>query len=99
MVAYRDCTARTGQRKGVGSLFRLYGQEKTPDPFFCVHFHQGWTLALCNALNAGGLPPDYFALAEQRIRGPIPDVLALHLSSSSEESGGTSPGLAVATAP
>jgi hypothetical protein len=25
-------------------------------------FHQGWTVALSNALNAGGLPPDYFSL-------------------------------------
>jgi hypothetical protein len=63
------------------------------------NFHQRWISALCDVLNTGGLPPDYFALAEQSIRGPIPDVLALHLSSSSEESGGTSPGLAVATAP
>jgi hypothetical protein len=40
-------------------------------------FHQGWTIALCNALNAGALPPGYFALPEQVISGPIPDVLTL----------------------
>ena len=40
-------------------------------------FHQSWTIALRNALNAGVLPPDYFALVEQSIRGPIPDVLTL----------------------
>jgi hypothetical protein len=43
-------------------------------------FHQQWIVALCNGLNAGLLPPDYFALPEQHIRGPIPDVLALHLT-------------------
>jgi hypothetical protein len=37
-------------------------------------FHQGWTTALSSALNAGVLPPNYFALMEQRIQGPIPDV-------------------------
>lgn len=41
------------------------------------HFHQRWVSALCDALNAGGLPQDYFALAEQVIGGPIPDVLTL----------------------
>ena len=61
-------------------------------------FHQSWTIALCNALNAGTLPRDYFALPEQNIRGPIPDVLTLRLSPSADEpsSGGA---LAVATAP
>jgi hypothetical protein len=63
------------------------------------NFHQRWISALCDALNMGGLPPDYFALAEQSIRGPILDVLALHLTSAGEESFGTAPGLAVAEAP
>lgn len=44
-------------------------------------FHQRWTVGLSNALNAGVLPPDYFALVEQNIRGPIPDVLTLKLAS------------------
>lgn len=62
-------------------------------------FHQRWTVALCNALNDGCLPPDHFALVEQRIRGPIPDVLTLHLSPGPElpHNGATS--VAVATAP
>ena len=41
------------------------------------HFHQRWIAALCDAFNAGRLPPGYFALAEQVAGGPIPDVLAL----------------------
>jgi hypothetical protein len=63
------------------------------------NFHQRWISALCDAFNTGGLPSDYFALAEQRIRGPIPDVLTLRLSSASDESSGPTPGLAVAVAP
>jgi hypothetical protein len=61
-------------------------------------FHHHWISTLCDALNGGGLPPDYYALPEQRIRGPIPDVLALHLPPLPAQPKGTS-GLAVATAP
>lgn len=63
-------------------------------------FHHSWITALSAALNGGVLPPNYFALPEQVIRGPIPDVLALKLapkrgSEPAEETGG----VAVATAP
>jgi hypothetical protein len=60
-------------------------------------FHQRWISALSDALNSGSLPPGYFALAEQNIQGPIPDVLTLKLASSGEDSGAV--GLAVSTAP
>jgi hypothetical protein len=63
------------------------------------HFHQAWTIALSNALNAGVLPPDYFALVDQRIQGPIPDVLALKLSSQPEKPGEGAAGSAALTAP
>jgi hypothetical protein len=62
-------------------------------------FHQGWTITLRNALNAGGLPPDYFALVEQSIRGPIPDVLTLKLSHTTEELSNATTALVVATSP
>lgn len=62
-------------------------------------FHQRWISALCDTLNAGGLPPDYFALPEQNIRGPIPDVLTLHLSPAANESSIGNVGLAVARTP
>jgi hypothetical protein len=61
-------------------------------------FHQSWTVALRNALNAGVLPPDYFALVEQRVRGPIPDVLTLELAPGPEGEGPAEGGLAVASA-
>jgi len=60
-------------------------------------FHQGWAVTLCNALNGGGLPPEYFALVEQRIRGPIPDVLTLKLAPGAAEPSNGPVGLAVAT--
>jgi hypothetical protein len=45
------------------------------------------------------LPPDYFALPEQTIRGPIPDVRALHLSTEESQPSPIAPGLAVAAVP
>jgi hypothetical protein len=62
-------------------------------------FHQGWVIALSNALNTGGLPPGYFALPEQNIHGPIPDVLTFQLDPGAEEPSGPSAGLAVASTP
>ena len=60
-------------------------------------FHQQWISTLCVALNSGVLPPEYFALPEQNIRGPIPDVLTLKLlPAGDEESDG---GIAVAESP
>jgi len=62
-------------------------------------FHQGWITNLSRALNAGALPRDYFALPEQSIQGPIPDVLTLKLSWGRDEPKGPTGGLAVAEAP
>src|SRR5947199_8082562 len=41
------------------------------------HFHQAWTITLCNALNRGLLPKGYSALVEQHAAGVVPDVLAV----------------------
>jgi hypothetical protein len=60
-------------------------------------FHHRWIDAISDALNLGVLPADYFALPEQNIRGPIPDVLALRLATDGNGSGRG--GVAVATAP
>jgi hypothetical protein len=62
-------------------------------------FHQLWISTLCGALNTGRLPPQYFALPEQSIRGPIPDVLTLHLDPVGEPPPTGDVGLAVASAP
>jgi hypothetical protein len=60
-------------------------------------FHQRWIASLSDALNGGVLPNAYFALTEQRLPGPIPDVVTLRLPKSPDEeaTGGT----AVLTAP
>ena len=42
-------------------------------------FHQGWTIEIRNRLNGGILPDGYFAMADQRVSGPEPDVVALRL--------------------
>jgi hypothetical protein len=43
-------------------------------------FHQSWTITIRNALNAGRMPPGYFAMVEQRAGGPEADVIALELA-------------------
>ncbi len=50
---------------------------KRVPPTIYHHFHQQWTISICNALNAGLLPPGYSALVEQYSSGLYPDVLAL----------------------
>jgi hypothetical protein len=57
-------------------------------------FHQVWTIEIRRALNRGVLPDGYYALADQRVSGPEPDVVALKFRSP-EPTGG----LAVAEAP
>ncbi|HEY1191297.1 MAG TPA: DUF4058 family protein [Gemmata sp.] len=63
------------------------------------NFHCRWQAALCDALNTGGLPGGYFAMMEQHLDGPIPDVLAIELPNAPAEPASGSGGLAVATAP
>jgi hypothetical protein len=63
-------------------------------------FHQTWILEIKRALNAGVLPSDYYALAEQSAGGPVPDVLTLRGSDdlpSESQVGGSA--IALATAP
>ncbi len=42
-------------------------------------FHQVWTIEIRNALNSGILPDGYFAMADQRVSGPEPGIVALRL--------------------
>ena len=59
------------------------------------NFHQDWTVEICRTLNRGLLPDGYFAMADQRVTGPEPDVVALQLRGRDSPGGG----LAVADAP
>jgi hypothetical protein len=45
------------------------------------HFHHAWIEELSRTLNAGILPPDYYALSEQHAAGYGPDVLTLQTAS------------------
>ncbi len=62
-------------------------------------FHQAWTIEICNALNGGGLPPGFFAMAEQVASGPIPDVVTLQRRRTQGEPKQPTGGVAVAAAP
>jgi len=69
------------------------------DPGVFHDFHQAWTIEIRNALNGGGLPPGFFALAEQIISGPIPDVVTLQRQTKPKGGGERGGGMAVADAP
>ena len=62
-------------------------------------FHQRWIGALSDALNTGVLPSGYYALAEQSVWEPVPDILTLRPASMEQDEDEGSSGLAVATAP
>jgi hypothetical protein len=63
------------------------------------HFHQRWTIAICDALNSGLLPEGYSALVEQHALGLIPDVLALQRRMPPKRSGPPQGGVLAATPP
>lgn len=48
-------------------------------------FHHSWIEEIKRALNAGLLPPDYYALAEQFAGGFGPDVLTLQIGGADDE--------------
>lgn len=60
-------------------------------------FHQGWTVEIRNTLNRGLLPPGYYAMADQRVGGPEPDVIVLDAARRPDENGPG--GVAVADIP
>jgi len=62
-------------------------------------FHQTWTIQIKKALNGGVLPGGYFALAEQVVGGPIPDVITLKRRSSPPVEPKGPRGVAIADAP
>ncbi len=63
------------------------------------HFHQAWTLTICNTLNAGLLPPGYSALVEQRAGGLAPDVLTLEKRLQPKPKAKSAGGVLTATPP
>jgi hypothetical protein len=61
------------------------------------NFHVLWLSRITDSLNANLLPPGYFAMAEQVIGGPIPDVVTLHLND--DFTGGSSASVATLAPP
>jgi hypothetical protein len=51
------------------------------------HFHQDWSIELARNLNRGRLPPGFYALVEQRVDGPEPDVIAVETNDAQEPDG------------
>ena len=62
-------------------------------------FHQAWTIEIRKALNGGLLPLGFFAMAEQVVSGPIPDVVTLQRRPPRDNLPDRSGGLAIADAP
>lgn len=62
-------------------------------------FHQGWTIEIRNVLNSGILPPEYFAMADQRVTGPEPDVIVTLQARNRLISGNGANGVAVLDSP
>jgi hypothetical protein len=58
------------------------------------HFHHSWIEEIQRTLNAGILPEDYYALAEQRALGFGPDVLTLQHPDTESHANGTTPEIA-----
>lgn len=61
------------------------------------HFHQDWCTEIARALNRGLLPKGVYALVEQRVDGPEPDVIAVQSTSKTTPTAGG--GTATLTAP
>jgi len=62
-------------------------------------FHVGWIGEIQGALNLGGLPDGYYALAEQIAGSFVPDVLTLRAPALNPGTGLNSGGIATAIAP
>jgi hypothetical protein len=77
----------------------IHDWTRAPSGYF-HHFHQRWTGAICDALNAGLLPKGIFALVEQYSGALVPDVLALETEPLQDRDwSGSRGGAALATEP
>lgn len=71
----------------------------TAPPGLFHHFHQRWSVSLCDELNRGRLPEGYYALVEQSAIGLTPDVLTLERRAAEPTPDRPGGGVAVADAP
>jgi len=54
----------------------IHDWSRVPSGLF-HEFHQSWSVRIKDALNGGSLPQGFYALVEQRVDGPEPDVIAV----------------------
>ena len=52
-------------------------------------FHQSWSVRIKDALNGGLMPKGFYALVEQKVDGPEPDVIAVETKRPGRPSPGT----------
>src|ERR1041385_2100598 len=52
-------------------------------------FHQSWSVRIKDSLNGGSMPKGYYALVEQRVDGPEPDVIAVETRTKDKPKGGS----------
>lgn len=69
------------------------------DPGIFHHFHQAWTIEVANVLNGDVLSPGFYAMIEQVVSGPIPDVVTLQRWAKPGDRPEPAGGVAVADAP
>lgn len=53
------------------------------------HFHQDWSAEIARSLNRGVLTKGYYALIEQKVDGPEPDVISVQTKSKGNPKGGS----------
>jgi hypothetical protein len=51
-------------------------------------FHQSWSVRIKDSLNSGLMPRGYYALVEQKVDGPEPDVIAVEKKGRDKGAGG-----------
>lgn len=54
-------------------------------------FHQAWSIEIRNALNKGIMPKGFYALVEQKVDVPEPDVIAVEMKKRGKPAAGRRP--------
>jgi hypothetical protein len=77
---------------------QVHDWKKAPGGLF-HHFHQRWSIAMCDALNSGLLPKGFYTLIEQHAGEAVPDLLTLQRHDKSERPRSPRGGVALAEIP
>ncbi len=77
---------------------QIHDWKKAPGGLF-HHFHQQWSVAMCDVLNSGILPKGHYTLIESHAREVVPDRLTQQRHEKSEQPRRPRGGVALADAP